>query len=152
MGRWRLCAVFTDVLAGREYRTLGGVGLGSQRQVDRRLRKGKLAFGQAHVLDRVGSRGRDQQRLRIGIADVLGGQHDHPADDEPRVLSSLEHHREVIQRSVGVRAARGLDPGLDRVVVAIGFPVVEQCPPLQRVLGVLERDRLLGPGSFTRQL
>ena len=72
---------------------------------------------------------------------------DHPPDDEPRVLAALEHHRQVVQRGVGVRAARRLDPGRDRVVVAVGLAVVEQRPPLERVLGVRERHRPPGPAD-----
>ena len=131
--------VLADVLARGEHGALGRVGLRRQRQVDRGLGERELALGQADVLDRGGGRGRDHERLGIGVADVLGGEHDHPADDEARVLAALEHHRQVVQRGVRIRAARRLDPGRDRVVVAVGLAVVEQRAPLQRVLGVGER-------------
>ncbi len=56
----------------------------------------------------------------------------------------FEHHRQVVQGGVGVGAAGGLDPGRDRVVVTIGLAVVEERAPLERVLGVGERDPAAG--------
>ena len=56
---------------------------------------------------------------------------------------SLQHHREVVQRRVGVRPARGLDPGGDVVVVAVAAFVVQHRPVLQRVLGPRDRDAAL---------
>ena len=93
------------------------------------------------MLDRVRGRDGDQQRLRVGVADVLGGEDDHPPGDEPRVLAALEHRREVVERRVGVRAARRLDPGRDVVVVLVAGLVVEDRLALHRVLGVGDRDR-----------
>ena len=128
--RRRRAPVLADVLARGEHRALRGVRLRRKRQVDRRLRERELAFGQAHVLDRMRPRRSRRQRLWVGVADVLRGEDDHPADDEPRVLATLEHHGQVVQRCVRVRPARGLDPRRDRVVVAIGLSVVEQRPSL----------------------
>ena len=152
MRRRRVGAVLADVLAGGEHGALGGVGLRRQRQVDRGLGERELALRQPDVLDRVGRRGGHDERLRVGVADVLGGEHDHPAHDEARILAALEHHRQVVQRGVGVGAARGLDPGRDRVVVAVGLAVVEQRPALERVLGVGERDRLAVAGRLAGEL
>ena len=150
---WRrdLRAVLADVLAGRDHRALGRIGLGRYRQVDRRLRQSELSLRHADMLDGGGRGGRHRQRIRVGVADVLGGEHDHPADDEPRVLATLEHHRQVVKRGVRVRAACRLDPGRDRVVVAIGLPVVQQRASLERVLGVGKLDdRRRDPRSDTR--
>ena len=56
------------------------------------------------MLDRLRRRDRDEQRLRVGVADVLGGEHDHAPGDEARVLAAFEHHREVVDGRVGSRA------------------------------------------------
>ena len=130
-----------DVAARLADRALDGVRLRRQRQVDRGLGERELALRQADVLDRVRGGDGDRQRLRVGVADVLGGEDDHPAGDEARVLAALEHGGEVVQRRVGVRAARGLDPGRDVVVVLVAALVVEDRLALHRVLGVGERDR-----------
>ena len=55
------------------------------------------------MLDRVCRRDSDEQRLRVGVADVLGGEHDHPPRDEARVLAALEHRRQVVHGGIGVR-------------------------------------------------
>ena len=54
------------------------------------------------AVDRSTGGGRDQQRLRVGVADVLGSEDDHPAGDEPRVLPRLDHPGQVVQRRVDV--------------------------------------------------
>jgi hypothetical protein len=99
------------------------------------------------VLDRLRRGDRDLERARIGVADVLGGEDDHPPHDEARVLAALEHDREVVERRIGIGAARGLDPGRDRVVVAVAGLVVGQRASLQRVLGGLERHPPMGVGG-----
>ena len=120
---------------------------GASDEVDRRLGERELALGQADVLDRLGGGDRHLERARVGVADVLGGEDDHPPHDEARVLAALEHHREVVEAGVGVRAARGLDPGRDRVVVAVAGLVVGQRAALQRVLGRLRASP--GRGVWT---
>ena len=91
------------------------------------------------MLDRLGRGDRDEQRLRVGVADVLGGEHDHPPRDEARVLAALEHHREVVDRRLHVARPRRLDPGRDRVVVRVAALVVEERPLAGRVLDVAHR-------------
>ena len=58
------------------------------------------------MLDRLRGRDGDEERLRVGVADVLGGEHDHAPGDEARVLAALEHRREVVDRTPGRRSAR----------------------------------------------
>ena len=94
------------------------------------------------MLDRLRRGDRDEQRLRIGVADVLGGEHDHPPGDEARVLAALEHHREVVDGRLHVARARRLDPGRDRVVVGVAALVVEKRPLAG---GVLDLAALAGP-------
>ena len=98
------------------------------------------------MLDGVGGGDRHLQRLRGRVADVLAGEDDHAAGDVARVLAALEHRRQVVQRRVGVRAARGLDPGRDVVVVLVAALVVADGLALHRVLGVGEGDLLAGAG------
>ncbi len=105
------------------------------------------------VLDRVGGGDRDLQGLGRGVADVLGRQDHHPAGDVAGVLAALEHRRQVVQRRVGVRPARRLDPGRDVVVVLVAALVVADGLALHRVLGVGQRDLLAGArGGVQRQL
>jgi hypothetical protein len=74
----------------------------------------------------MGGGDRDEQRPRIGIAHVLGGEDHHPAGDEARVLTGLEHHREVVDSRVRVPATHGLDEGGRVVVVLVAGAVVPQ--------------------------
>ena len=133
--------VLADVGGRGVERGVGGVRLRRPREVDGRLREVQPRLGQADVLDRLRRGDRDEQSLRIGVADVLGGEHDHPPGDEARVLAALEHHREVVDRGLDVARARRLDPGRDRVVVRVAVPVVEERPLPRGVLDELDRDR-----------
>ncbi len=135
-------AVLAHVALRRRQRPSGGVGLRRQRQVDGGLGERVARLRQPHVLDRGGRGGGERERRRVGVADVLGGEDHHPPHDEPRVLAALEHHREVVQRRVGVRAAGGLDPRGDVVVVAVALLVVEDGSTLQGVLDARERHAL----------
>ena len=63
------------------------------------------------MLDRLRRSDCNEQRARVGVADVLGREHDHAARDEARVLARLEHRREVVDGGVGVAAAHRLDEG-----------------------------------------
>ncbi len=117
----------------------------------RRLGEVQRALRQAHPVDRAGRRVGDQQRLRIGVADVLGGEDDHPTGDEARVLAPLQHHRQVVEGGIDVGAAGRLDPGGDEVVVAVTIAVVVERLALQRVLDRGDVDRL-PLGSLDRPL
>ena len=96
-----------DVLLGGEQRLVGGVALRRQRQVNRRLREVDPALGQPDAVDGRRCSRRDGERLRGGVADVLGGEDHHPAGDEARILAAGEHRGEVIDRcvDVGVRGS-----------------------------------------------
>ncbi len=147
-----LGAVLAHVLPRAAQGDARGVRLRGEREVDRALGQRVGRLGQPDVLDGVGRADRDLQRLGVGVADVLGGEDHHAPDDEARVLAGLEHHREVVQRGVRVRPAGGLDPGRDRVVVAVALLVVRQRAALERVLGALERDRLAVGRGLAREL
>ena len=54
------------------------------------------------MLDRVRRRDGHEQGPRVGVADVLGGEHDHPPRDEAGILAALEHRREVVHGGIGV--------------------------------------------------
>ena len=131
----------------RRDRPVGLLGLRREAQVDRALRERPGALRHADLLHRLRRRDGERQRLRVGVADVLAGEDHHPPGDELRVLAALDHHREVVERGVGVRAARRLDPGGDRVVVLVAALVEAHGAPLQRVLGERERHRLALAGG-----
>ncbi len=66
----------------------------------------ELGLGEADVLERVGGRGRHDERLRVGHADVLAGEDDHPPGDEPGVLAGLQHAAEPVDGGVADRVPR----------------------------------------------
>src|SRR5436190_6402029 len=127
--------------AGAAERLDRGVRLGGQRQVDRRLGEVQGALRQADVLHGVRGGDGDLERAGVRVADVLAREDHHPPGDEAGVLAALEHRRQVEQGGIGVGAARGLDPGRDRVVVEVAALVVEDGLALQRVLGHADSDR-----------
>ena len=116
-------------------------------QVDRRLAEVELGLGQAHVFERVAGGHRDHQRRRVGQADVLAGEDDHPAGDEPGVLAGLEHPRQVVDGGLRVAAAHRLDERADDVVVLVAVAVVAHRGPVQGLLDDLGGDRAV-PGGL----
>ena len=91
------------------------------------------------MLDGLRGRDRDEQGARVGVADVLAGRDDDSPRKEARVLASFEHGREVVDGSVRVTAAHGLDERGREVVVAIPGAVVAERPLSGRVADVVER-------------
>ena len=81
----------------------------------------------------------DGQRLRIGVADVLGREPHQPPRDVERILARLEHPREPVHRGVGVAVAHRLVQRGDEVVVLFAGLVVEQHPALDRLFRELRQ-------------
>ena len=102
--------------------------------------RGKRPFRQADPVESLG-RGDDQrQGSRVGEADVLAGEDDHAAEDEPRVFPGVDHAGHPVQGGVGVRPPHRLDEGADRVEVVVPFLVVENGAALDRFFGDGEID------------
>ena len=76
----------------------------------------------------------DGERLRVRVADVLGGKADQPPGDVERILAGLEHPRHPVDRRVGIAVAHRLVQRGDEVVVLLTALVVEQRAPLDRLL------------------
>ena len=76
---------------------------------------GEFALGRAEkiigVLGRIG----DDQRLRIGEADVLDRHAHDAAREEQRILAGVEHAREIIERRIGIGAAHRFVQALIRL-------------------------------------
>ena len=77
--RHRLGEVGLRGVGGRAVGDVDGVALRRRRQVDDRLRERGVALGHAHEVHGLLRRDRDRQRLRIGVADVLGREADERA-------------------------------------------------------------------------
>ena len=105
---------------GRAEGRVGRVRFRRGRDVDHGLRDREFALRRAEeivgVLGGVG----DDERLRIGEADVLDRHAHQPARDVERVLAGVEHAREIVERRVGIGAAHRLVQRRDQVVVAVG--------------------------------
>ena len=78
------------------------VRLRRPREVDRRLGEVELRLRQPDVLDGMRRGDGHEQRARVGVADVLGGEDDHAARDEARVLAAFEHRGQVVDGRIGV--------------------------------------------------
>ena len=128
------------VLQGAAVGVADGVGLGRGREVDRGLGEREEALRHADEVDGLLRGDGDLERLRVGEADVLGGEDDQAAGDEERVLAALEHAGEPVEGGVGVGAAQGLDEGGDDVVVPVAGAVVEGGAVLERLLDALDGD------------
>ena len=136
--------MLADVLPCRRERRQHGVRLRREREVDGGLGEVQLRLRQADVLDGARSRHRHDEGVRIGEADVLGGEDHHAAGDEARILAGLEHRGEVVDRRIGIGAAHRLDEGGGEVVVLVAGPVVAERPLPCCVLDVRRGERLPG--------
>ena len=105
-------------------------------QVDGRLAEVQLCLRQAGVLHRLGRGHSRQQGHRVGQADVLAGEDDHPPGDEAGVLPRLQHPGQVVDGRLRVAAAHALDERADDVVVVVA--AVPQGAGAQRGLHVLQ--------------
>ena len=76
--------------------------------------------------------------MRVGVADVLGGEDHEPPGHEDGVLPGIEHPGQIVQRRV--RRRRALYEGADDVVVL--FAPVAQRPLPHRPLDVPHLDAI----------
>ena len=96
---WGACA---RVLGNGAVGGVERVALGRGGEVDDGLREGEVAFGHADEVDALAGGDGDAQRLRVGEADVLGGEADQAPRDVERILAGFEHAREPVERGVRV--------------------------------------------------
>lgn len=124
--RHRQGAGFSHFGQGLVDADVGGVALGGGGEVGDSLGEVDAGFGQADEVHRLLHRQGDLQPARVGVADILGGEDDHPAGDEQWVFAGFEHARQPVEGAVGGGAAQALDEGGNDVVVLLGPLVVEQ--------------------------
>ena len=139
------------VLRGREHRRVGRVRLRARGEVRRRLCQRDAALRQADEVDGVLRRDRDLQRLRVGVADVLGGEDHHATRDEERVFAGLEHAHQPVEGGVGIAAAHAFDEGGDDVVVLLARLVVAERTLLRGLFQESEVERLRRPPPCARR-
>ena len=126
---------------------------GAQCQVDGSLGQVEPRLWQPDVLDRLRRGDRDEERLRVCEPDVLGGEHDHAARDEARVLAALEHRGQVVDGRVRVGAAHRLDERAHEVVVRVTALVVDERPFARSIVNVaMSQDLVPGHGCLGREL
>ncbi len=111
---------------------------GARGDVGHRLRERYLALREPDELSGMQSRNRHHERVRVGVADVLGRADDDPARDEPHVLAGLEHLPQPVDGGVGIAAAHALDEGAGGVVVLVVVAVVDDRLLLNALLRGLE--------------
>ena len=99
----------SHVREGTIDRQVRGVGLRGSRDRNNRLGEEEARFRHADEGDSLGDTDACREHLWRGHADLLrGGDHDAPRD-EARILSGLDHARQVVQGGIDVRAAHRLD-------------------------------------------
>ena len=79
------------------------------------------------------------QRLRIGVAHILAGEHDHAPGDELGVLPARQHRGHVVDGGIWVAAAQRLDERRDGVVVGVAA-IVSDRALLGGVVQIVERQ------------
>ena len=135
-------AVLADGLGRGQHGAVGRVRLRGGRQIRRRLRERDPTLGVADEVVRVLGGDRDLQRARVGVADVLGGEDDHPPGHEERILTGLEHAHQPVDGGVGIARSHAFDERGDDVVVLLAALVVAERLLLQRLLDEGQVERL----------
>jgi len=95
----------------------------------------QLGLGHPDKLDRACCRVRDEERRRIGHADILACADHDAAGDEARVLAGHDHLRHPVEGGVGIRAAHRFDKRAGGVVVLVAVGVVYHGLALDALLG-----------------
>ena len=88
---------------------------------------------------------RHQKRLRVGVANILRSVNHNAASDKLRILPSIDHAREPIDRGIGVAAAHGLDERTDDVVVHVAVFVIRKAATRVGNLHVIHGDGIALP-------
>ena len=124
------------------------IRLGSRGQVHHGLSQVQPGLGQAHELNGPGRSIGHYERYRVGHADILTGQDDQAAGDEPGVLAGIQHPGQPVEAGVNVGAADALDEGADDVEMLVA--AVAQGLGAQRRLGVVHRHPVVAPSDSQR--
>ena len=88
---------------------------------------------------------RHQKRLRVGVANILRSVNHNAASDKLRILPSIDHAREPIDRGIGVATAHGLDERTDDVVVHVAVFVIRKAATRVGNLHVIHGDGIALP-------
>ena len=118
------------------------VALGRQTQVHRRLCQAQITFRAAQELRRVTGRERHPQRLRVGQADVLGGDADQPPGHVQRVGAAFQQPGQPVERGVRLGAAHRFVQRRDQVVKVLAALVHLRQVAAKRLADRFRRDRL----------
>ena len=100
------------------------VAFGRRGEIGRTLREDDPRFGHPDVVHggECGCRKRDA--VGIGIADVFGGQDDHPPRDELRILSPVQHPGHPVDRRIRIASPDALDECRNDIVVFLSAVIV----------------------------
>src|ERR1035437_4108579 len=108
---------------------IGGVALGRDAEIDGRLRKRQIAFGNAQEVHRLLDRNALFEGARIGEADVFDRHADQAARDVEAILAGFEHAGQPVERGVRVTGAHGFVQRGNQVEMFLAAFVVEQHGP-----------------------
>src|SRR5918998_5919869 len=117
------------------------VRLRRRGEVGRRLGERDAPLGHADEPYGLGGGDREREAVRVGVADVFGGEDDEATGHEDGVLPRLEHPGEVVERGVGVAAAHALYKGAYDVVVLLTAVAERPLPHRPLDIGGLHAPR-----------
>ena len=120
---------------------VGGIALGRRSQIHSGLRQHDARFRHPDDIHRLEAVVGQQQRVGVGVANVLGSEDNHASGDEERVLAGHEHTGQPIDRRVGIAAAQRLDERGDDVVMLLALLVVKRQILLDDVNDLLAGER-----------
>ncbi len=104
------------------------------------MSKWDLTFGLTDKLDRLlGCDGNDE-RLRVGHADIFGCGNHEASGNEADVFTAFEHSGEPVEGGVRIRATDALYEGGGGIVVLVAVAVINDGFALDAFFGFVERE------------
>ena len=134
-----------DIGQRRIDRGLARIRLRRQAHIERSLCQVDATLGIANDLGRCKCGMCHQQRLWIGIADILGSLNHDASGDKLGILPRIDHARKPVDRGIGVATAHGLNERTDNVIVHVAVFVIRKTAAWVGNLNVIHGDGIALP-------
>lgn len=121
-------------------RRIHRIRLRRQTIMNNRLRQNQPSLRHPHLRHRMHRRNRSLQRPRISHTNLLTGRNHHPTRNKTRILTRLQHHRQIMQRSIHIRATHRLNQRTRNVIMLPTSPVIPHRRTRHRTLHMRQRN------------
>ena len=118
--------------------------------IQRRHGQRNTSLGPADKMHRIHAGHRHLQRFGVSQANILGRADDNTAGNKLRLLTGLDHTRQIMQHRVRIRASHTFDKGGNYIIMIVTFFIIMQSLLLHALGRHIQRNvahSVLGRGS-----